>query len=220
MPNKNYYVYCHRKKIDGKCFYIGKGTGDRFKTTYSRNRYWKNIVQKHGFEPEILINNITEEKAFELESIICNQIGYENLCNIRKELGWGGYSHSEETKQNMSIKKKGNISAEHKKALSDAVKGRVSPNKGKYKTHKVLKHVIKIKSNILKKQKSQTSKPTSKRVFSEEHKLKISESKKGKIFSEDHKNKISKAKKGAKQTQEHVLKRMMYKLNTEGGNHA
>jgi hypothetical protein len=103
MPeNNNFYVYCHRRATDGKCFYIGKGTGLRFKTTYSRNRYWYQIVKEHGFIPEIIVNNISEQKAFELESTICDNIGYENLINIRKEKGWGGHSHSEETLEKLS----------------------------------------------------------------------------------------------------------------------
>jgi hypothetical protein len=55
-----FYVYCHCKKIDGKCFYIGKGTGYRYNQKTSRNQYWKNIVNKHGFTWKILINNISE----------------------------------------------------------------------------------------------------------------------------------------------------------------
>jgi hypothetical protein len=101
MDNNRFYIYCHRKKTDGKCFYIGKGTENRYKSKRGRNQHWKNIVNKHGFEAEILINNISEEKAFELESYFCNQIGYENLCNIRIENGDGGHSHSEETKNKM-----------------------------------------------------------------------------------------------------------------------
>lgn len=100
MDNK-FYVYCHRRKTDNKCFYIGKGSGNRYKSKSGRNQYWHNIVNKHGFEAEILVNNITEEKAFELESEFCKQIGYENLCNLHIENGWGGHSKSEETKQKL-----------------------------------------------------------------------------------------------------------------------
>jgi hypothetical protein len=101
MENNRFYIYCHRKKTDGKCFYIGKGTGNRYKEKIMRNKHWHNVVNKHDFEPIILINNISEEKAFKYEAYFCKQIGYENLCNIRKELGNGGWSHSEETKIKM-----------------------------------------------------------------------------------------------------------------------
>jgi hypothetical protein len=99
---ENFYVYCHRTKTDGKCFYIGKGKGDRYKTFYSRNRHWHKIVNHHGFEPVILVNNLSENKAFELEAYICEQIGYDNLINIRKEKGWGGHEHSVDTKLKLS----------------------------------------------------------------------------------------------------------------------
>ena len=99
MESHQFYVYCHRRKTDGKCFYIGKGSGKRYKAKESRNPHWWNIVNKHGFETEILVNNITELKAFELEAEFCKQIGYENLCNIREENGWGGYTQSDETKE-------------------------------------------------------------------------------------------------------------------------
>jgi hypothetical protein len=101
MENNRFYIYCHRKKTNGECFYIGKGTGNRYKSKKGRNNHWYNIINKYGFEAEILINNIYEEKAFELESYFCNQIGYNNLCNIRIEKGNGGHSHSEETKSKM-----------------------------------------------------------------------------------------------------------------------
>ena len=84
MESHQFYVYCHRRKTDGKCFYIGKGKNDRYKTTLGRNQHWHNIVNKHGFEAEILVSGLTELKAFELESEFCKQIGYKNLCNIKQ----------------------------------------------------------------------------------------------------------------------------------------
>lgn len=102
-----FYIYIHQKKTDGKCFYVGKGKGNRAYVNTSRNKYWHNVVKKHGFEVVILINNLSEEKAFELEYIICNQIGYKNLVNIREEKGWGGFTHSKETKEKMSQSHKG-----------------------------------------------------------------------------------------------------------------
>lgn len=105
MMSNRFYIYCHRRKTDGKCFYIGKGTSQRYKTKYGRNQHWWNIVNKHGFEAEILVNNIYEQKAFELEAYFCNQIGYENLSNLNKELGNGGHSLSDESKIKISNKK-------------------------------------------------------------------------------------------------------------------
>jgi hypothetical protein len=102
MKENIFYIYCHRKKTDGKCFYIGKGKENRYQSKSGRNQYWWNIVNKHGFETEILVNNLSEQKAFELESYFCTQIGYENLCNIRTENGWGGYTMSESTKEKLS----------------------------------------------------------------------------------------------------------------------
>lgn len=117
-----FYVYSHVRKTDGKCFYIGKGTGNRYKLAHRRNQYWHRIVNKHGFESIILVNNISEEKAFELEAEFCKQIGYENLCNVHMEDGWGGHSISEETRKKMSkpkskSKKKGPMPEEQKQKL-------------------------------------------------------------------------------------------------------
>lgn len=127
MENARFYVYAHLRKTDGKCFYIGKGSGKRYKAKESRNPHWWNIVNKHGFKCEILINGLTEEKAFELEAEICKQIGYENLCNVREELGNGGWSHSKETKDNISKALKGRIqSKETIQKRSKSLKGNIS----------------------------------------------------------------------------------------------
>ena len=57
------------------------------------------------FETIILVNNISEEKAFELEAEFCKQIGYKNLCNLNQEKGNGAWTRSEETKQKLKKSK-------------------------------------------------------------------------------------------------------------------
>jgi hypothetical protein len=66
MKNK-FYVYVHKRKDTGEIFYVGKGTKNRYKYTYGRNSYWKNIATKYGFESEILYFFDSEEEAFNRE---------------------------------------------------------------------------------------------------------------------------------------------------------
>jgi hypothetical protein len=118
--DNRFYVYAHLKQSDGKCFYIGKGTGQRFSRPEFRNKHWKNIVNKHGYKSIILVNNISEQKAFELEDSFIEQIGIENLANIVHEKGWGGHTNP---------------------SVSKAIKGRVSPMKGKNRTLETKKSI-------------------------------------------------------------------------------
>lgn len=87
------YVYSHIRKDNNKCFYIGKGTGKRAWSTYKRNNYWNNIVNKCDYYVKILIDGISETKALELERDFISQIGLENLTNVQ-EGGQGGFSHT------------------------------------------------------------------------------------------------------------------------------
>jgi hypothetical protein len=141
MEENRFYVYCHIKKTNGKCFYIGKGSKDRYKSNQGRNKHWYNIVKKYGFEYKILINNISEPKAFEFESNICKQLGYKNLCNIREENGWGGYTMEESTKNKISKLLKGRKNPWVTKAL----KGKKQPEGTGDKKSKSLKGIPKPK---------------------------------------------------------------------------
>lgn len=64
---RNYYVYVHRKKTTGSIFYIGKGVNDRWKSSYSRNRIWTHTAKKYGVTAEVIMDNLSEECALELE---------------------------------------------------------------------------------------------------------------------------------------------------------
>lgn len=226
MESYQFYVYCHRKKTDKKCFYIGKGSGNRYKTKQSRNQYWWNIVNKHDFEFEILINGLTEQKAFELEAEFCKQIGYENLCNIREEKGWGGYTQSDETKEKIRKAQIGNTYNLGKKR-TDENKSNMSLSKiGKPKPEGFGEKVSKIKlSQNIKmsdeaKQKMSLAKSGNTyslgKPKSDETKQKICKSmlgkNVGKVRSEETKQHLSKLFTGVKRSEE--TKQKMSKIAT------
>jgi hypothetical protein len=109
--SNKYYVYSH---IDnkGKCFYIGKGSGRRAYVKGARAEAW-NKIGKKGFTPIILISNLSEDKAYELEWRFGEQIGWENLVNQRIEEGCG--------------KRKGSFKQEVRDRISAAHKGLKKP---------------------------------------------------------------------------------------------
>ena len=113
-----YYIYRHIRLDTNQPFYIGKGQKDRAYSLRNRNPHWHNIVKLHGYEVEIILENLTEEQSLskEVEFIkLYKDYGYKlaNLTNGGE--GQSGLRHTEETKRK----------------LSQAGKGRSPPNKGK-----------------------------------------------------------------------------------------
>ena len=116
-----FYTYIHIRPDTNEPFYVGKGKGRRYKTKTGRNQYWHNIVNKNNgvFESKILFEGLTEKEALLKEAEIEKEFkekGY-NLVNLAETGNSGpvGVSRTEE----------------HKQLLSNATKGRISPNKGK-----------------------------------------------------------------------------------------
>lgn len=120
-----YYTYAHFTKDTKKLFYIGKGSNRRAWQTSGRNRYWTNVVKKHGRTVEILAKWNTEEEAFEHERFLigCFETQLVNLTD-----GGGGTSgrkQSEEEKRKRSKKLKGIPLTEDRKAkISISLQGR------------------------------------------------------------------------------------------------
>jgi hypothetical protein len=103
-----FYVYIHRRLSDNKLFYVGKGKNKRHSSGCSRNDHWKNIASKHGWYSKILKKNLSEKEAYDLEEIIINRVGVDNLSNRNfYNKGQSGYKHSEKSKNKMSESKKG-----------------------------------------------------------------------------------------------------------------
>jgi hypothetical protein len=77
------YVYGHYRADSGKLFYIGKGVNRRAWDTTARSKHWRNVVNKHGIVVKIIEDNLTEEEAYTREQQLIEEIGLNNLVNVR-----------------------------------------------------------------------------------------------------------------------------------------
>lgn len=140
--SKDFYVYIHKRKTDGKVFYVGKGRANRAWVTKSRSAKWHEIQSKYGHIVEIVQNNMQEWWSFELEIETIALYGLENLVNItaggqgasgtkmkpkimemlKRRLKEVGVSEAKKQKlRDANIGKK--LSEETKKKISQALKG-------------------------------------------------------------------------------------------------
>lgn len=77
------HVYRHIRLDKNEVFYIGIGsTSYRAKSTYSRNKYWQNVVKSTEYKIEIMLENLSWEEACKKEVELISTYG-------RKDLGLG-----------------------------------------------------------------------------------------------------------------------------------
>lgn len=69
MSQENrFYVYEFIRLDTNEPFYVGKGCGNRVNDIHrGRNKWFKNIVNKHEVVSRIIIDNLTEKEAYEAE---------------------------------------------------------------------------------------------------------------------------------------------------------
>lgn len=80
MNNENrYYVYVHRD-LNGVVFYVGSGTGHRYRAKQNRSVVW--LKRSVGFTAEILCDNLTMKQAREMEELLILMHRPEQLVNI------------------------------------------------------------------------------------------------------------------------------------------
>lgn len=95
-----YYVYAHYTKDTNELFYIGKGIGNRFKSTKGRNIYWNRVVEKHGFVVKKLKENLSESLAFKYEIYFIKKLNPK--CNLTPG-GYGGNTWSTYSKEQKQV---------------------------------------------------------------------------------------------------------------------
>ena len=124
--NKKFYVYAWIRKDYDTYFYIGKGTGDRYKRIKNRSVYFKNIYNKTNTDVVILFDNLSEKDALNKEREVIHDLVYNkhysiNIKGIKRVKGrhlvnmtFGGegtsghtFKMSDEQRKKISERKKG-----------------------------------------------------------------------------------------------------------------
>lgn len=171
-----YYVYGHYVPGEDTPFYIGKGRGRRYKKTDGRNKWWRHIVNKHGYEVKFLHEGLTEEDALNKEIELIKYYGRRDIgTGILVNLTDGGdgvinHIQTEEHKEKNRIAHLGTNNSFYGKTHADDVR----------------KKIIEANTGI--------NNPNYGRPRSEETRKKISDAMRGKIKTKEHIAKIRETK--------------------------
>lgn len=120
-----YYVYRHRRLDTNEVFYIGiSKVSNRLKNKSTRNKIWKDIVNKTKYSIEIIQENLTHFDACELEIFLIQIYGRINLgtgcLSNMTDGGDGGLSPSKEHREKLSKQSRERIwTKESRKKLSE-----------------------------------------------------------------------------------------------------
>ena len=77
MNNK--LVYRHITLDTNQVFYIGIGKINRPNSKKNRNKFWHNVVNKHGYYSEVVKDNLSHQEACELEQLLILEYGRRDL---------------------------------------------------------------------------------------------------------------------------------------------
>jgi hypothetical protein len=186
-------VYLHRRNDTNEIFYVGIGKDEKraYDAKNRKNKYWLNIVNKHGYSVEIIDYCETWEQACEMEKKLIKQYGRKDLnegslVNMT-DGGDGQFNPSPETREKLRYPK----TEEHKyklrnyqlgvKQSEETIKKRLSHNFHQTDEYKEkMRIALSGDNNPMKKEenKAKLRVPKPKRTLA--HSKKISESKKGK----------------------------------------
>ena len=102
----NFYVYEWFNIDTQEVFYVGKGTGNRYKNKQKRNKYFIEYINTHNVDVRIVKYFQEEQEAFEYEKQLTNSYRAKGMCKCNLiDGGYGGYSKvwTPEMKEYMSL---------------------------------------------------------------------------------------------------------------------
>jgi hypothetical protein len=205
-------VYRHIRLDTRQPFYIGIGINEsRAYSIKNRNKHWRNIVDKCGYEVQILFDDLTYDKAKEKEIEFITLYGRYNvskglLCNLT-DGGDGsiGYKPTEEALLKISQTSKDRVKT---KEQIDKWRKNMTFTKSEETKEKIRQTLLGKKHTEERKQNQRKAHLGKK--LSQETKDKLSQINKGikkGSFSPEHIEKLRDSHKGIKQSDETKLKR-------------
>jgi group I intron endonuclease len=134
METNDTCLYIHTRKDDGGIFYVGIGNEKRPYSKVGRNKYWRRVINKHGFEVTIFKTDMFWKEACDLEIKMIAFYGRVNPskknpnygCLVNMTDGGDGAKgaiRSKKTRKKMSKPK----SQEHKKKIKESKTGEKHP---------------------------------------------------------------------------------------------
>ena len=178
-----FYVYEHWRLDKDECFYVGKGCRNRAYSRSDRNSHWENIVSKlerigSGYEIRLVAVGLSEKDAFNLERE--RILFWRDLVDLANKTDGGdgvsGFIMPAEARAKMSAKAKGRPGVK-------SMLGRKHTPETKQK----------MREAKLGKPPNNMGKKYSKKPFTEEHCLRLSQSNKGRVVSPETRAKLAKA---------------------------
>jgi len=201
--------YVYELRLDGRVFYVGKGTGKRLTSHHQEARLpratarvyrkirkiWR---QGQDFEAVKVREGLSHEEAFRVEIELIAKYGRRNLCNLTDGgEGGKGYKPSKESRRKMSVSQTGKIvTDETRERLSEALKG----FKHSEETRQRMRDAAKRRALATKRTGYDGHR------ISDETRKKMADSYRGFKHSEESRAKMSKAKTGVKASEYHAAR--------------
>ena len=176
-------VYKHIRKDTNEVFYIGIGSKKyRATSTHKRTEFWWNIVNKAGYEVEIIHEGISIDEAKQLEIKYIAEYGRRDLelgtLVNQTDGGDGQFNpsiHTIEKCRQAAIKQHKQGKGPKRDKLTEETKNKISNTLTEYwKNHTFTEEQRKVMSDAAKKQRSDGA-PTHTTPHSQESKAKMAE---------------------------------------------